>query len=94
VGTLVGRLVLGSILGTFNAMIFAIALATLIDVRAQKVLRWYQPKRYCPYQAWCYPWLPAIYLVTNGVIAIQKNLFIEYYGNIKAKNCHYHLQCA
>lgn len=48
---------------------FAIVLATMADTAALYALRRRQPHRLRPYRAWGYPWLPALYLVANGLIA-------------------------
>lgn len=49
---------------------FAIVLATMADTCALYALRKRQPHRPRPYRAWGYPWLPALYLVANGGIAL------------------------
>jgi len=49
---------------------FAILLATMADVAALYRLRSVQPDRHRPYRAWGYPWVPAIYFVANGAIAV------------------------
>jgi len=49
---------------------FAIVLATIADTAALYALRRRQPKRRRPYRAWGYPWVPALYLVTNAAIAL------------------------
>ena len=54
---------------------FAIVLATLADVSALYVLRRRQPTRRRPYRAWGYPWVPVLYLLANGGIAMS--LLIE-----------------
>jgi APA family basic amino acid/polyamine antiporter len=61
---------------------FAIVLATVADTSALYVLRWRQPERPRPYRAWGYPWLPALYLVANGAIAIA--LLVERPGECMA----------
>jgi APA family basic amino acid/polyamine antiporter len=48
---------------------FAIVLATIADTTALYALRRRQPARPRPYRAWGYPWVPALYIVTNGLIA-------------------------
>nr|VFJ70186.1 MAG: basic amino acid/polyamine antiporter, APA family [Candidatus Kentron sp. FM]VFJ70954.1 MAG: basic amino acid/polyamine antiporter, APA family [Candidatus Kentron sp. FM]VFK18574.1 MAG: basic amino acid/polyamine antiporter, APA family [Candidatus Kentron sp. FM] len=49
---------------------FAIVLATMADISALYVLRWRRPERHRPYRAWGYPWLPAVYFLANGGIAL------------------------
>ena len=49
---------------------FAIVLATMADVAALYVLRKKRPSASRPYRAWGYPWLPALYLIANGAIAV------------------------
>jgi len=48
---------------------FAIVLATMADVAALYALRRRQPDRPRPYRAWGYPWVPALYVVANLLIA-------------------------
>jgi APA family basic amino acid/polyamine antiporter len=48
---------------------FAIVLATIADTTALYALRRQQPARPRPYRAWGYPWVPALYIVTNCLIA-------------------------
>jgi APA family basic amino acid/polyamine antiporter len=48
---------------------FAIVLATMADVAALYALRRRQPDRARPYRAWGYPWVPALYVVANLLIA-------------------------
>jgi APA family basic amino acid/polyamine antiporter len=48
---------------------FAIVLATVADTAALYALRRRQPLRRRPYRAWGYPWVPALYLVANALIA-------------------------
>ncbi len=49
---------------------FAIVLATMADVAALYRLRRRQPQRTRPYRAWGYPWVPALYLLANGTVAV------------------------
>jgi basic amino acid/polyamine antiporter, APA family len=49
---------------------FAIVLATMADTAALYALRRRQPDRRRPYRAWGYPWVPALYLIANGAIAL------------------------
>jgi basic amino acid/polyamine antiporter, APA family len=49
---------------------FGIVLATVADTAALFALRRRQPGRPRPYRAWGYPWVPAIYLLANAVIAV------------------------
>ncbi|NNL67953.1 MAG: APC family permease [Myxococcales bacterium] len=51
--------------------VFAIVLATMADTAALYRLRHTMPDRPRPYRAWGYPWLPAIYLIANGWIALE-----------------------
>jgi APA family basic amino acid/polyamine antiporter len=48
---------------------FAIVLATMADTTALYALRFRRPDLHRPYRAWGYPFLPAAYLVANGLIA-------------------------
>lgn len=48
---------------------FAIVLATMADTTALYALRRRAPHRPRPYRAWGYPWVPALYLVANLLIA-------------------------
>jgi APA family basic amino acid/polyamine antiporter len=50
--------------------VFAILIATMADVAALYRLRRKQPDRPRPYRAWGYPWLPGLYFVANGAIAV------------------------
>jgi APA family basic amino acid/polyamine antiporter len=50
--------------------VFAILLATMADVAALYTLRSSQPGRPRPYRAWGYPWLPALYFVATGAVAV------------------------
>jgi APA family basic amino acid/polyamine antiporter len=49
---------------------FAIVLATIADVLALYALRRRQPARRRPYRALGYPWLPALYVLANGAVAV------------------------
>ncbi len=49
---------------------FAILLATIADTAALYALRVNKPELDRPYRAWGYPWVPAIYLVANVLIAV------------------------
>lgn len=49
---------------------FAIVLATMADTAALYTLRWRRPDRPRPYRAWGYPFVPALYFVANGAIAL------------------------
>ncbi len=48
---------------------FAIVLATMADTTALYALRARAPHHPRPYRAWGYPWIPALYLVANLLIA-------------------------
>ena len=48
---------------------FAILLATMADVAALYALRRRRPERRRPYRAWGYPWVPALYVAGNALIA-------------------------
>jgi APA family basic amino acid/polyamine antiporter len=48
---------------------FAIVVATMADTAALYALRWRQPDRPRSYRAWGYPWVPALYIAANLVIA-------------------------
>jgi APA family basic amino acid/polyamine antiporter len=48
---------------------FAILVATIADTASLYALRRRQPDRPRPYRAWGYPWLPALYIAANLVIA-------------------------
>ena len=50
---------------------FAIVLASMADVSALYALRRKKPDLHRPYRAWGYPWLPAVYFIANGAIAIS-----------------------
>jgi APA family basic amino acid/polyamine antiporter len=50
--------------------VFGILLATMADVAALYALRRRQPGRPRPYRAWGYPWLPGLYFLANGAIAV------------------------
>ncbi|MCC6766853.1 MAG: amino acid permease [Deltaproteobacteria bacterium] len=49
---------------------FAIVLATMADTAVLYRLRRRRPDLRRPYRAWGYPWVPALYLVANGGIAV------------------------
>jgi len=49
---------------------FAIVLATIADTLALYRLRRLRPDASRPYRAWGYPWLPGLYLVSSGAIAL------------------------
>jgi APA family basic amino acid/polyamine antiporter len=49
---------------------FAIVLATIADTLALYTLRRRRPDMPRPYRAWGYPWVPAIYLVANALVAL------------------------
>jgi APA family basic amino acid/polyamine antiporter len=49
---------------------FAIVVATMADTAALYALRRRHPERPRPYRAWGYPWVPALYLLANGAIAL------------------------
>ena len=50
---------------------FAIVLATAADTTALYALRWRYPDARRPYRAWGYPFVPALYLVANLLIAVS-----------------------
>lgn len=50
---------------------FAIVLATIADTSALYVLRFRDPDRARPYRAAGYPWVPALYILANGAIAVS-----------------------
>ena len=62
------------VLGTFSRALdyttFAIIVASMADVAALYTLRRVQPDRPRPYRAWGYPWVPGLYLVASGAIAL------------------------
>jgi len=62
------------VLQTFPAAlsftVFAILIATMADVVALYLLRIRRPDHPRPYRAWGYPWVPALYLMANGGIAV------------------------
>ncbi len=64
-------LVLRSFPSALDYTVFAIVLATMADVTALYALRRRQRLRPRPYRAWGYPWVPALYLVANGAIAVS-----------------------
>lgn len=49
---------------------FAIVVATMADVAALYALRRSRPDTYRPYRAWGYPFVPALYFLANGAIAV------------------------
>ncbi|MCC6850131.1 MAG: amino acid permease [Deltaproteobacteria bacterium] len=49
---------------------FAIVLATMADTAVLYRLRRRRPALRRPYRAWGYPWVPALYLVANGGVAL------------------------
>jgi len=63
-------LVLGTFERALDYTVFAILLATMADVAALYRLRRTQPARARPYRAWGHPWVPGLYLVANGAIAV------------------------
>jgi APA family basic amino acid/polyamine antiporter len=64
-------LILGleSFRNTLNYTTFAVVLATIADVGALYALRRRAPSRPRPYRAFGYPWLPALYIAANLLIA-------------------------
>jgi APA family basic amino acid/polyamine antiporter len=48
---------------------FAIVLATIADTLALYTLRRRRPDLPRPYRAWGYPWVPALYLIANALVA-------------------------
>jgi APA family basic amino acid/polyamine antiporter len=42
----------------------------MADTAALYALRRRHPERPRPYRAWGYPWVPALYLLANGAIAL------------------------
>jgi len=63
-------LVLGRFPSVLDYTTFAIVLATIADVVALYVLRARRPDAPRPYRAWGYPWMPALYVAANVVIAV------------------------
>ena len=63
-------LVLGRFPSVLDYTTFAIVLATIADVVALYVLRARRPDAARPYRAWGYPWVPALYVAANVVIAV------------------------
>ncbi|MAI79365.1 MAG: hypothetical protein CL917_10525 [Deltaproteobacteria bacterium] len=63
-------LVLKSFPFVLDFTVFAIILATMADVLALYRLRRTQPLRARPYRAWGYPWVPGLYLLTNGAVGL------------------------
>ena len=53
-----------------DATTFAIVLASIADVLALFALRRRQPNRRRPYHALGYPWVPALYVLASGAIAV------------------------
>ena len=64
-------LVLRSFPRALDFTVFAILIASSADVLALYRLRRTQPGRSRPYRAWGYPWLPGLYLLANGAVAIS-----------------------
>jgi len=62
-------LVLRSFPSILGFTTFAIVLATIADTVALYTLRRRRPDLPRPYRAWGYPWVPAIYLVANALVA-------------------------
>ncbi len=62
------------ILGTYPSILdyttFAIVLATIADTAALYTLRRTRPHAPRPYRAWGYPYLPALYVIANVMIAM------------------------
>jgi basic amino acid/polyamine antiporter, APA family len=62
------------ILGTYPSILdyttFAIVLATIADTAALYTLRRTRPDAPRPYRAWGYPYLPALYIIANALIAV------------------------
>lgn len=63
-------LVLRSFPSVLDYTTFAIVLATMADTLALYALRRRQPGRARPYRAWGYPWVPALYFLANGGVAL------------------------
>jgi basic amino acid/polyamine antiporter, APA family len=63
-------LLLRSFPSALDFTVFAIVLATMADVLALYRLRARQPDRPRPYRALGYPWLPGLYGIANGAIAV------------------------
>ncbi len=62
-------LLLRSFPSALDYTVFAILVATMMDVAALYALRRRRPGAERPYRAWGYPWVPALYLVANAAIA-------------------------
>lgn len=62
-------LVLRSFPSVLGFTTFAIVLATIADTLALYTLRRRRPDMPRPYRAWGYPWVPAVYLVANALVA-------------------------
>ncbi|MBL8608029.1 MAG: APC family permease [Myxococcales bacterium] len=62
-------LILRSFPSVLDYTTFAIVLATIADTLALYVLRRRRPDAPRPYRAWGYPWVPAVYVAANVVIA-------------------------
>jgi len=62
-------LVLRSFPSVLDFTTFAIVLATIADTLALYTLRRRRPDQPRPYRAWGYPWVPAVYLVANALVA-------------------------
>ena len=63
-------IVLRSFPSVLDFTTFAIVLATIADTLALYTLRRRRPDLPRPYRAWGYPWVPAAYLVANGLVAL------------------------
>jgi len=63
-------LLLRSFPSVLDLTTFAIVIATMADTTALYVLRWRKPDQPRPYRAWGYPFVPAVYFVANGAIAL------------------------
>jgi APA family basic amino acid/polyamine antiporter len=62
-------LVLRSFPSVLDFTTFAIVLATIADTLALYTLRRRRPDQPRPYRAWGYPFVPAVYLVANALVA-------------------------
>jgi APA family basic amino acid/polyamine antiporter len=63
-------LVLRSFPSVLGFTTFAIVVATIADTLALYTLRRKRPEMPRPYRAWGYPWVPAVYLVANALVAV------------------------